>query len=390
MKTLWVLAAAIVLSHGCRQPAPTPIGGDSGTAAPPAGSPADAGQLRLDPAVLRDLRMTTALVERRTANAEVDMLGELGVDRDRYAEVAPPFDAQVVRLLVSANAAVRVGEPLAELRSPALGQARAGLIAAEARVQLATHVLERKRALAAERIVPARELQEAESQMQEARAALRAASASVQAFGVAVSEDRGEDEVGRFVLRSPIAGTVLERRAVTGQLAQTSEPMYRIADLRRLWLTVHAFERDAVQVPPRAPVRITLAALPGLEFEGRIGVVATQVDAASRTVDVRIDLSNADGVLRPGMSATAHVPIQSSSRELVAVPAAAVQRVREDWVVFVPRSEGLFDVRRVGRGRDLGLEVEVPSGLRPGETVVVDGAFLLKAEAEKSSAGHEH
>jgi cobalt-zinc-cadmium efflux system membrane fusion protein len=304
--------------------------------------------------------------------------------------VAPPIDAQVVRLLAAANAVVKAGDPLAELRSPALGQARADLIAAEARMQLATQVLERKRPLAAERIVPARELQEAESQMQEARAALRAATASVRAFGVTSEDDSTGEDVGRFVVRSPIAGTVLERRVVTGQLAQTSEPMYRIADLRRLWLTVHAFERDAVQLAPRVPVRITLAALPGLEVEGRIAAVATQVDPASRTVDVRIDLSNLDEVLRPGMSATAHVPIQSSARELIAVPAAAVQRVGENWVVFVPRSEGLFDVRRIGRGRDLGIEVEVASGLKPDETVVVEGAFLLKAEAEKSSVGHEH
>ena len=166
--------------------------------------------------------------------------------------------------------------------------------------------------------------------------------------------------------------------------------MYRIADLRQLWLTVHAFERDAVQIARRAPVRITLAALPGREFEGEIAAIATHVDPASRTVDVRIDLPNRDGLLRPGMSATAHVPIQSGNRELLAVPAAAVQRVGENWVVFVPRGDDMFEVRRIGRGRDLGSEVEIASGLSADDTVVVDGAFLLKAEAEKASGDHEH
>lgn len=318
------------------------------------------------------------------------MLGELGVDRDRYAEVAPPIDAQVVRLVVAANAAVDAGDTLAELRSPELGRARADVIAADARVQLATQVLQRKRTLAAERIVPARELQEAESQMQEAQASLRAATASVRALGVTAADETGTDDVARFFLRAPIAGTVIERGAVTGQLAQSSEPMFRIADLRRVWLTVHAFERDAVQLTRGATVRITLAAMPGREFQGQIAAINAQFNAASRTVDVRIDLPNTDGLLRPGMSATAHVPVQSGNRELLAVPAASVQRVGEDWVVFVPRDASSFDVRRIGRGRDLGMEVEVASGLKPGETVVVDGAFLLKAEAEKSSADHEH
>jgi membrane fusion protein, heavy metal efflux system len=356
------------------------------TAAPAGSGPV----LELDPAVLRDLRMTTAPVERRVASGEVDMLGEMGVDRDRYAEVAPPIDAQVVRLLVGANASVKAGDTLAELRSPELGRARAEVIAAEARVQLATHVLERKRALAAERIVPARELQEAESQMQEAQASLRAATASVRALGVTVADDAGNDDVASFFLRAPIGGVVLERAAVTGQLAQSSEPMFRIADLRRIWLTVHAFERDAVQLAPRAPVRITIAAMPGREFNGQVAVVGTQVHAESRTFDVRIDLPNEDGLLRPGMSATAHVPIQSGNRDLIAVPAAAVQRVGEEWVVFLPRGEGRFEIRRIGRGRDFGMEVEVVSGLRPDDTVVVDGAFLLKAEAEKGVGGHDH
>jgi cobalt-zinc-cadmium efflux system membrane fusion protein len=137
-------------------------------------------------------------------------------------------------------------------------------------------------------------------------------------------------------------------------------------------------------------VRITLAALPGQEFEGRIAAIATQVDPSTRTVDVRIDLANEDGTLRPGMSATAHVPMQTSTRELLAVPAAAVQRVGENWVVFVPRTDSAFAMRRIGRGRDLGSEVEVASGLTAEETVVVDGAFLLKAEAEKATGDHEH
>jgi cobalt-zinc-cadmium efflux system membrane fusion protein len=137
-------------------------------------------------------------------------------------------------------------------------------------------------------------------------------------------------------------------------------------------------------------VRITVAATPGREFTGTVAASGSQVDAASRTLDIRIELPNADGLLRPGMSATAHVPIQASDRQLLAVPAAAVQRVGEEWVVFIPREPGVFELRSIGRGRDLGTEVEVVSGLRGTETVVVDGGFLLKAEAEKSAGGGDH
>jgi len=90
------------------------------------------------------------------------------------------------------------------------------------------------------------------------------------------------------------------------------------------------------------------------------------------------------------MSATARVPVGGEGEAIVAVPAAALQRLAESWCVFLPEGRGTFEVRPVGRGRELGGEVEVLTGLGAGETVVVDGAFLLKAEAEKSRGEGEH
>jgi cobalt-zinc-cadmium efflux system membrane fusion protein len=90
------------------------------------------------------------------------------------------------------------------------------------------------------------------------------------------------------------------------------------------------------------------------------------------------------------MSATVWLPVGEGS-PVIAIPISALQRLDEKWCVFVPRAEGVFEVRSVGRGRDLGGEVEILSGLEVGETVVVEGAFLLKAEAEKARGeGEQH
>jgi cobalt-zinc-cadmium efflux system membrane fusion protein len=91
------------------------------------------------------------------------------------------------------------------------------------------------------------------------------------------------------------------------------------------------------------------------------------------------------------MSASSRLEVAGESRSILAVPAAALQRVGNRWLAFVPRAETEYEMRPVGRGRDLGNDVEVVSGLKAGETVVVEGAFLLKAEAEKRAGGtHEH
>ena len=176
-------------------------------------------------------------------------------------------------------------------------------------------------------------------------------------------------------------------------MADPSRPLYRIADLSRLWLTVHAFERDAVRLAPGTTARVQFAALPGRTFTGPITSVGRQVEGQSKTVAVRVEIENPDGVLRPGMSATATLPVGEQIAGVLAVPAAALQRLAQGWSVFVPRGEGTFQIRPVGRGRDLGSTVEILSGLEPGDEVVVDGAFLLKAQAEKSrgeGAEHEH
>ena len=346
-----------------------------------------AGTVVIDPEMIRDLRVTTRKAEPRAGGEGVMVLGELRVNEDTYAEVGAPLAARVVRLLAAPGEQVAAGRPLAELESLEVGKARAELIAARARSELARQALARKRGLVEERIAAERELEEAKAAATGADADLRAARVALSALGLSPDEMDGPD--ARFFLRAPIAGTVLERRAVRGQMTDPTQPLFRIGDLTRLWLTVHAFERDAVRMVTGSPARVTLPALPGRTLSGTVAYVGDQVDVSSRTIPVRIDLAN-EGNLRPGMSATAWIPVGDRAETVVAVPSASLQRMQDGWVVFVPRDARTFERRPVGRGRDLGGEVEILSGLKPGEDVVVEGAFLLKAEAEKASGQGEH
>jgi len=396
-KMLTTLAVVLgFLAAGCGSRGPDEEPGHEGDAAETAthGASEIPGTVRIDPEMLRDLRITTTMAESREGSEEVTVLGEVGVNEEAFAEVGSPVEARVMRLLVASGSTVKPGEALVELQSMELGKARAAYLSAKARADLADQTLERKRGLAAERIAPVREVQEAEAEARAAQAELQAARASLQALGIGEPGESGTPgDASRFLLRSPIAGTVVERNATRGQLADPSTSLFHIADLSRLWLTVHAFERDAVRVTPGTSARLTFPALPGREFSGTVTLIGRQVDTGSRTIPIRVEVANERDLLRPGMSATAWLPVGKGSLEIVSVPAACLQRVEEEWVVFLPGEEGLFEIREVGRGRDLGGEVEILTGLQPGETVVVEGAFLLKAEAEKSrgeGAHHDH
>ena len=345
--------------------------------------------LRVERSMLRDLRITTAPAESRAAAETVLVLGELRVNEDAYAEVSSPIPARVANVWAAPGDAVRAGQALVELESADVGRARAAVAGAKSRLELAKQTVERRRELSADQIVPRRELQTSQAELAQAEAEYRAAREALSALGAAHGGGT------RFSLSAPLAGTVIERNALRGRMTGAEYALFIIGDLRRLWLIVHGFERDALRMRPQTIARVTFPALPGQSFFGKLTRIGSRVDPTSRTVDVRIEVDNPSGVLRPGMSANASVPIGDSDETVVAVPLEALQRSGESWCVFIPTPhEGQFQIRVVGRGRDLGGEVEIVSGLHAGERVVVDGAFLLKAEADKARGGggdeHHH
>jgi membrane fusion protein, heavy metal efflux system len=390
LKTFIILVACVALGACGRRADEASRPAETPDTTEPAPHEDEANTVEVDEGMLRDLRITTRPVESRPGGERVVLLGELAVDQRAYAEVGTPVAARITSLLVNTGDSVRSGQALAELTSPELGRERAAYLSARARLTLADAALERKRALAAEKIVPLREVQEAESAAGEARAALRSSRAAIAAFGVEPPADEADEATAStFVLRTPVAGSVIERKAVIGQMLDPASPAFRIGNLSTLWLTVHAFERDAVRIEDGVIARVAFPALPGQDFEGRVTVVGGHVERESRTVPVRIDVRNDANLLRPGMSATAALPVGTTGAAILTVPVAAVQRVRNEWCVFLPRDANHFEIRRIGRGRDLAGEVEVLSGLRADEMVVVEGAFLLKAQAEKGEADHD-
>ncbi len=331
--------------------------------------------------MVRDLRVTTGTAHARTAGEMVSALGELHVNEDAYAEVASPVTARVTKILVKPGDTVVAGQVLAQLSSPELAESRAEIEAARARLEVAKATAERKRQLATDRLIPEREKLDAEAALTEAQAAYGVAASGLRKYGGAIGDTT-------LAIKSPIGGTVIDRTVLMGQLADPSKTLFRIGDLSTLWLIAHVFERDAVRVQVGTQATASLAALPGQTSSAVIRTIGREVDAASRTIAIRLDVPNPDGSLRPGMSATVSIPLgESGAAAVIVVPAAAVQRVGAAWVVFLPRGDDAFEIRPIGRGRDLAGDVEVLSGLVPGDKLVIDGAFLLKAEADKARGG---
>lgn len=340
--------------------------------------------LQVTPDLKRDLRVSTATATADAGNERVTVLGEVRVEEDALVSVASPVRARVVRVRVSTGGTVEEGAALVELESVEVGRARADLLTARAASLRADAALARKRGLGEATSTAERETAASEAAV--AMAEVSAAEAALAALGVGVKLPDVVD--GRFTLRAPTRGRVLSRAATRGAVVDAEEVLVRIGDLERLRVEVHAFERDAVRLKAGDPAEVELSAFPGVSLSAKVARIGAEVSVESRTVPVWLELQ-ADPRLRPGMAATARLGVVATGGDVVVVPAAALQRLAGGWVVFVPDGTDAFQIRAVGRGRDLGASVEVLSGVAAGETVVVDGAFLLKAEAEKRAGGGE-
>ena len=193
--------------------------------------------------------VTTSVVESRPGGEGVMVLGEIGVNEEKYAEVGSPITGRIGEVLVGIGDTVTQGQPLAVLESVELGKARAEVIAARARVELTQQSLARKRGL--EGVAPRREVEEARAAAVAAAADFRAAEAGLRALGGDAAD--GVADTARFQVRAPLAGVVIDRDVARGRMVEPAHALFRVADLSRLWLTVHAFERDAVRVSPGVP-----------------------------------------------------------------------------------------------------------------------------------------
>lgn len=182
-----------------------------------------------------------------------------------------------------------------------------------------------------------------------------------------------------FPLRSAGAGFAIEKTVVSGQRVMPGDPLYRLADLRRVWIEGEVYERDLAAIRIGDPVEARFTALPGVVRRGAVAYLYPVVDADTRTARVRIELANANLVLRPGMYAT--VEVAGPARPALSIPRSAALVTGQRTLVFLKRSDGRFEPREVTLGAPDDDRYEVLAGLAPGDTVVASGTFLLDAES---------
>ena len=314
--------------------------------------------------------------------------GTITFDANHVSVVAPRAEGRVTDVRTDLGARVGAGSVLAVVESREVGQTRGDLEKARASLEVAQNNYEREKRLYEQSISSQKEMLEAQGAYKTALAEYNSAISQISGLGAQAGQG------GSYSLTSPLAGTVVERNAMRGQIVGPSSNLFTVADLRRVWITVDVYEGDVARVRQGAPAIVSPRALPGETFPGRVTYAGGVVDTLSRTLKVRVEVENAGLRLRPGMFAQVRIETPAGARgggEPIVVPELAAQDLNGKTVVFVPGgAPGRFVARPVVVGPRVGGGfVTIAQGLRPGDTVVAKGAFQLRAELLKASFGED-
>jgi cobalt-zinc-cadmium efflux system membrane fusion protein len=353
-------------------------------------------QIVLTPEQVKSVGIATAAVERRPDTGHIRATATIEPAADRQARVGSRIQGRIAALRAGVGDRVRKGQTLAVIDSPELGRAWADFISALAGANVAREAADREKALFEKRISAEREWRAAEAEAVKASAEKEAAENRLHALGITDAELPEATSVkghlgSTMSLVSPIDGIVVERDATLGQIVDPSQTLFVVMDLRRVWILVEVYEQDLGEVREGLKATVQIAAAPGREFSGTVENVGAVVDPKTRTTKVRVALDN-PGVLKPGMFATVRLEGTSSREERhgLFAPAAAVQRMGAERVVFVARGDNGFEPREVKVSRESGQWVEIEEGVSEGEVVVTSGSFALKSELQKDEMGEGH
>ncbi|MFT7517996.1 MAG: Cu(I)/Ag(I) efflux system membrane fusion protein [Kiritimatiellia bacterium] len=316
--------------------------------------------VEIDPGVIQQMGVETSLVERTTVFRHIRTIGEVEVGEDELTVVNLRFSGWVERIYVDRTGdEVKAGQVLFDIYSPEL-------VAAQQEYLLALHA-------------------------QGADAPLtKSARRKLELWNLSERDIRKvatSGEASRTMpIRSPQAGFVLHKSVVEGARVTSGKDLYRIGNLKRIWVTAEVYEHDAPWVTVGQKAQLELTNLANGVVEGQVAYIYPTMNKRSRTLTVRLEFDNPGVRLKPGMFATVRIQYRRMD-DVIAVPTEAILYSGSRTIAFVSHGKGRFEPRDVQTGLqgDHRL-IEVTGGLIEGERVVTSGQFLIDSESQLQEA----
>ena len=307
------------------------------------------------------------------------------------ADITTLVRGRVVDVYADLGQQVEANALLAILYSSDLGLAQSAYLKARARLHLAEQAYERAKFLLKEQVIGEAEAQRRQAELLSMQAEAHESRDRLKLLGMDDDQflrlGRSRNIQSHVPIVAPFAGRIIGRNLTRGEVVETTEKLFIIADLSEVWVLANIPERDiafvhAIHASGARQAEIRVNAYPKEVMTGTITYVGDVLDPATRTMQVRLELPNSDGRLKPEMFATIRLSSEPQPDQLV-VPDAALQQDQGRTFVFVQRDADTYEARDVQIGESNGIATTILGGLSEGDTVVTHGAFLLKSELLK-------
>ena len=401
------LALGIAAGYGLRPDASPPAAdaheqmamsghghGDHDASVPVAPNPLQSKRVvMLTPELVARAGIKTAYAETGTAATSLRMPGVVQANAYKEVAVTSLVPGRVMQVRAELGQRVNAGDALATVYSPELADAQTAFIVARA-----DQVAHAQRQTRTQRLTAIGAASREELEMLEAERAMHDAAvekARARLILLGIPEERTQrlagpqDVVTTIDVRAPLAGVITRRTANAGLNIDPATPLFTIVDLSTVWVIADLYERDFAKVGEGSAATVTSTAYPGLTLRGRVSYIDPQVQQETRTAKLRVEVPNPAGQLRLGMYVD--VSAGESVRKGMFVPKSAVQIIDGQPVVYLANKNhsGQFFERPVEVGDSTGDRIPVLAGLEPGDLVVTEGVFFLRAEQERLRGGRQ-
>ncbi len=377
--------------------------------APPAEPPRESAdarpaprELKVAPEMQKKWGLATGPVARVTVTGGLTLPGVIALNQQRTAQITSLLEGRVTSIATDLGDQVRRGQALLVVHAPALAQAQTAFLQAAARRSIARRELDRARELMKDDAIQQKEVQRRQAEFEAATTDYGLAESQLRSIGwdhpqldallakaSQSSADLSDVVDPTLTIRAPMDGRILTRDVVTGEQVRPDKLLFTVSDLSTVWALLDARERDLPGLSVGGRVQIATEVYGDRRFPGTLTRVGDVVDEKLRTIKLRVDLPNPGLLLKPNMFVQGSLEARAGAREVLAVPEEAVQTIEGEPAVFVVTPAGGFAVKVVALGDRVGPNRAIAGGLDGRETVVVAGAFNLKAEWLKSSFAGE-
>lgn len=346
--------------------------------------------VKLTPALAGSVKVGTPRMTDVRGTLQVS--GRVETDASRIARVGSPVAGRILKLNAFEGENVRAGTVLATLHSTSLSDTQMSLIKAYSDQTLAEAATKRAEQLVAADVIGRAELERRRAEVVQASAEVSSYETQLRGLGMTDSQMKALQGTRRlsadYPIVTPRSGTVLERKITVGQVVQPADPAYTIADLSNVWIVANVPEQEAGLLRKGLEVSVRIPARPEQEIHGVLSYVAPTVDPATRTVEVRMDLPNTQGLYKPDELAS--VTFGGHTERKLTVPQTAIVREENKDYVFVQTAANRFILREVELGDESDDERVVQSGVAASERIVLDGAFHLNNQRKQNAIKGSH